>query len=153
MFANFPCLGGDITISRERRHALKTLRRISRKEEAVSCYFLLGVPAFIIDSKPLNRELKKDHPPKNVGSHQAYDDLVVKKLKRIGYVNRFMEKLMALDSFSEIERVFKIFNQDDLSKSMAEQAKKPKTIYMFKRDDVKTLKRKLGPRSLTYLIF
>lgn len=153
IFSSFPCLNSPITISDKRRRALKRLRRTNRIEEAVSFYFLFGVPYFIIDSKPLSRELKSGFQKKAAISHQEYDDLVVKKLKRIGFLNSFMETLLKLDTHAEIEGVFKTLDQESLSKYLLNQVKRPKTIHTFKGNGIRRLNRKIGPPSLTHTVF
>ena len=64
-----------------------------------------------------------------------------------------MENIIKLDSYSDIADIFKILDQDNLTKPLLEQITKPKTIYMFKKDRIKKLKRKLGPQALTYMVF
>jgi hypothetical protein len=153
IFSEFQCLDGNITISNKRRHALLTLRKMNRIEEAVSCYFLFGTPSFIIDAKPINRELKRNLSQTDTVSPQKYDDFAVKKLKHIGFFNRFMENLAALDAYDGIERIFEICNHGDLVSLLVEQATTQNTIFAFKRDGFKKRKRQLAPRSFTHLIF
>lgn len=59
VFNRFPCLKSEIVVSDKRSKALKELRKMNKREEALSCYFLLGIPSFIIDSKPLAKQLKR----------------------------------------------------------------------------------------------
>ncbi|UCD90936.1 MAG: hypothetical protein JSW04_05785 [Desulfobacterales bacterium] len=153
IFSKVPCLQGDIIISSERRVALKKLRRIGRIEKAVSCYFLFGSPSFIIDSKPLHRELIKDHPKKRSISAREYERLVIKKLKGIGLYNLIMDSVVELDTHRGIESIFNTLDQDDFVTSLLEQVIKPETIYTFKEDRIKQLRRKLGPQAVTLMLF
>lgn len=151
--SKFPCLNDDIVISDERRRTLKKLRRLSKIEEAVSCYFLFGVSSFIIDSKPLNRQLKRNNPKKAAISPQDYDKLFIKTLQRIGFFNFIMDNVLKLDTYSGIENVFKTLDQDAFVKSLLEQTIRPKTIQTFKGKQIRQQRKYLGPRALTAMVF
>ena len=151
IFSKFPCLTGDITISDKRRHALEKLRRISRIEEAVSCYFLLDTPSFIIDPKPFNKRLKKDLSTNNPITVQEYDRLFVNTLKKAGLFNSIKDKVFELDTPSGIENIVSKLDQDAFVRPLLQKVRRPEVIYKLKRNRISKHKRKLVPRALTFM--
>jgi len=84
-FDRFPCLREEIIVSDKRSKALKELKKMGNREEALSSYLLFDAPSFIIDSKPLTRLLKKENPKKEPFTIRDYSRLVHEKLKPTGF--------------------------------------------------------------------
>jgi Fe-S-cluster containining protein len=150
-FSTFPCLKGPITVADKRSKALKKLRRISLREEALSCYLIFGVPVFIVDLKPLTKQLKRDNPKSLTFSVQAYDRLLVEKLKQTGLLKSIMDVVSKLDTRPGIESLFKKLGDDALMKPLLEKMVRPEIVHRFKGNSIKQLKRSLQRPEIAYM--
>ena len=143
VFRLFPCLKGDITITAERSQALKSLRHMSRREEALSFYYLFGTPFFIVDSKPLTRILKRDNPKKQPVSIRDYDRCFEEKLKSTGIFESIRDKISKLDTRAGMEGFYKKLEDDALMRTLLEKMEKPEVVYILKGEQFKKIKRNL----------
>ncbi len=145
IFRMFPCLNGEIAISDARKTALRTLRKMSLREEALSYHLLFGAPTFIIDPKPFNRRLKKEFQGKRLFSTLDYDRLLDEQLKPTGFFDQVMGHISELDTTKGRERLFEKLKDDALITSILEQLDRPKIVHRFKKDRIQRFKRTLQP--------
>jgi Fe-S-cluster containining protein len=145
IFRKFPCLKGDILISDQRSTALKMLRKMSNREEALSGFFLFETPHYIIDSKPLTKQLKKENPNKKPIALKAYDRLINAKLKPTGLFDSINAKISRLDTRAGMESLFEKLADDELMKPLLEKRASPEIVYKLKGNSLKRLKRRLQP--------
>ncbi len=145
IFRKFPCLKGDILISDQRSTALKMLRKMSSREDALSGFFLFETPRFIIDSKPLTKQLKKENPNKQPIALKAYDRLINTKLKPTGLFDSINGKISSLDTRAGMESLFEKLKDDKLMKPLLEKRASPEIVFKLKGNSLKRLKRSLQP--------
>jgi Fe-S-cluster containining protein len=150
-FDRFPCLKEEIIVSDKRKKALKELKRMGKKEEALSNYFLFGVPSFIIDAKPLTRLLKKNNPIKGSFTIRDYNRLVHEKLKPTGIFDNIEKKVPILDERPGITRLFNQLKDDTLMDPLVEEMVKPETVFKIGGNQVKRLKRYLQPPEVIFM--
>ena len=151
IFRKFPCLKGDILIPDQRSTALKMLRKMSSREEALSGFFLFETPRYIIDSKPLTKQLKKENPEKKPIALKAYDRLINAKLKPTGLFDSINGKISRLDTRAGMESLFEKLKDDELMKSLLEKRASPETVYKLKGNSLKRLKRRLQPSEFYFI--
>jgi len=150
IFRKFPCLKGDILISDQRSTALKMLRKMSNREEALSGFFLFETPRYIIDSKPLTKQLKKENPNKKPITLKDYDRLINEKLKPTGFLDSINDKISRLDTRVGLESLFEKLKDDALMKPLLAKMDTPEIVYKLKGNSLKRLKRKLQPSELYF---
>ncbi|MFC1830076.1 hypothetical protein ACFL0O_10735 [Thermodesulfobacteriota bacterium] len=151
VYINFPCLKHEVDISDPRKQALKKLREMSRKEEALSCYFLFGTPSFILDAKPMTRQLKKEKPKKKFFLMPEYDKLLGLMLEPIGFLDTVMRKVSGLDTEEGIARLFEKLEDNELMGSLVEQMSNPETVHIIKSGKIKQAKRNLQRPDIIFM--
>ena len=150
IFRKFPCLKGDILISDQRSTALKMLRKMSSREDALSGFVLFETPRFIIDSKPLTKQLKKENPDKKPIALKAYDRLINVKLKPTGLFDIINGKISRLDTRAGMESLFEKLKDDELMKPLLEKRASPEIVHKLKGNSLKRLKRRLQPSEVYF---
>jgi len=150
IFRKFPCMQGDIFISDERGGVLKKLRQMSRKEEALSGYMLFDTPAFIIDTKPLARQLKKNNPTDQATTRQDYDRLLSETLEPTGIFSGVKDKIFQLDARAGMESVFEKLGDDALMQPLLEKINSQEFVYRLKGKDLKRLRRRIQPPDVIF---
>jgi hypothetical protein len=128
VFKKFPCLKSKITVSDQRSQALKELKKISTREEALSCYFLLEIPSFIIDTKPL-----------------------VKQLKKSGLFDGITDKVTRLDTRQEMESLLGQLENKTLIKALLEKKARPEIVFRVDENRLKPVKRYLQRPDLIFM--
>jgi len=151
IFSAFPCLESPIVVSKKRNRVLKKLRRMSLMEQALSSYYLFGVPNFIVDSKPLKKRLKRDHPKDRAFSIQDYDRLLNEMLKSIGFFEKVMEKLSALDQRTRMEDIFEKLNNRFTMRHLMKDLVRPRVVHRLENEHIKRLKRSLYPPAIHFM--
>lgn len=151
VYQDFPCLRREIRFSNERTAALKTLRSMSRKEEALSCFYLFGLPSFIIDAKPLTRRLKKAAPGSRVFPVKEYDDLLGEMLEPAGFFEKIRERVRMLDTKAGRQDFFGKIEDDVLLEPLIEQMTQPEFAHIIKSGKIKQVRRKLQRPDIIFL--
>ena len=118
---------------------------MSSREEALSGFFLFETPRYIIDSKPLTKQLKKENPDKKSIMLKAYDRLINAKLKPTGLFYSINGKISRLDTRAGMESLFEKLKDDKLMKPLLEKRASPEIAYKLKGNGLKRLKRSLVP--------
>lgn len=145
VFSKFPCLKNEMFISDQRSTALKKLRIMSRREEALSGFFIFNTPHYIFDSKPLTKHLKKENPSKKPITLKDYDRLINEKLKPTGLLDSINDKISRLDTRAGMESLFEKLKDDALMKPLLAKMDTPEIVYKLKGNSLKRLKRRLQP--------
>ncbi len=143
ILSGFPCLENPIVVSDQRNRALKKLRRMSLMEQALSSYDLFGVPSFIVDSKPLKKRLKKNHPKDRAFSIQDYDRLLHEMINAIGFFEKVMEKISALDQRNRMKNLFENLNDRITMRHLMKGLVRPEVVHRLENEHIKRLKRSL----------
>jgi Fe-S-cluster containining protein len=143
VFNRFPCLKSEIAVSKERSNTLKKLKKMSKREEALSRYFLIGTPSFIIDSKSLDKPLKRSILKIKSFTVRDYDRLVEKKLKTTGLFDGIMDKLALLDTRRHMESFFSQLEDKTLIRSLLEKMEQPEIVFRLDGNRLKPMKRHL----------
>jgi Fe-S-cluster containining protein len=151
VFKKFPCLKSKITLSDQRSQALKELKKMSNREEALSCYFLLEIPSFIIDTKPLVKQLKKSGLKSKSFSAENYHRHLYEKLKSTGLFDSIMDKVTRLDTRQEMERIFSQLENKTLIKALLEKKARPEIVYRVDENRLKPVKRYLQRSDLIFM--
>jgi Fe-S-cluster containining protein len=151
LFYKFPCLKKPIAISEKRKKALKKLRRMSLLEQALSHAYLFGVPSFVIDEKPLRKELRRSHPKPRKLSLQDYDKLLNKLLKSYSFIGSIMGKMSGLDVESEIKNLFEKLGDGVMMEHLMEKMVRPVVVHRLERNNIKQLKRSLHPSAICFI--
>jgi len=151
IFSGFPCLENPIVVSDKRNRALKNLRRMSLMEQALSSYVLFGVPSFIVDSKPLKKRLKRDHPKGRVFSIQDYDRLLYEMLKSNGFFEKVMGKISALDQRARMKNIFEKLNDRITMRYLMKDLVRPKVVHRLENEHIKRFKRNLHPPAIHFM--
>lgn len=145
VFSMFPCFKKPISISEKRRQVLHQLRRMKLREEALSCYYLFGIAAFIVDSKPLMKRLKKDHPEKRLFSIQDYDRMLDRIFDSIGYLENIIEKIYRLNKRTNAINLFEKIHDDITMQHLFKEMFRPQQVYRLGKNRIKQFKRNLYP--------
>ena len=143
VFKKFPCLKSEITVSDQRSEALKELKKMSSREEALSCYFLLEIPSFIIDAKPLAKQLKRSGLKSKSFSAGNYHRQLYEKLNSIGLFDGIMDKVRLLDTRQEMESLFSQLENQTLIKELLEKIASPEIVFRVDENRLKPMKRYL----------
>ena len=151
VFSQFPCLKNKINISSERRCAIKQLRKMSLKEKSLSNIFLFGLPSFIVDDRPMIRELKKRKDKKCPVLQSDYERLLYEKLDSTGFFNNIRKKLDKFDRPSGIVPLFEKLKDDSTDQNLLEEMVKPKIVHRFKKGKIKRLQRSLQPPEVIFI--
>ena len=151
VFNRFPCLKSEIAVSDKRSEALKKLRKMSSREEALSCYFLLGIPSFIIDSKPLAKQLKRSGLKSKSFSIPDYDRLLKEELKTIGLFDGIMDKVALLDTRQQMESFFSQLEDKTLIRSLLEKMAKPEIVFRVDGNRLKPMKKHLQRPEIIFM--
>jgi Fe-S-cluster containining protein len=148
IFCKFPCLNDKIVVSNKRSKALKKLKKMSIKERAISYYLLFETPSFIIDPKPISRQLKRENQKLSV---QDYERLIVAKLKSTGLFDGIMDEFVKLDTRHGVESLFEKLQDDALMRPLLEKMVRPEFIHRLKGDQVKRLRRNLQRPEVAFM--
>lgn len=151
VFNRFPCLKSEIAVSNERSEALKKLRKISKMEEALSCYFLIGIPSFIIDSKPLAKQLKRSSLKSKSFTVRDYDRLLKEELKTTGFFDGIMDKVALLDTRQQMESFFSQLEDKTLIKSLLEKMARPEIVFRLDGNRLKPMKKHLQRPEIIFM--
>lgn len=151
VYRHFPCLKKEVRLSDERRAALKTLRSMSRKEEALSCFYLFGISSYIIDAKPLTRQLKNDTPGNRSFPITAYEKLLGETLEPAGFFKAVMEKVRTLDTKEGMEDIFAKLEDSERMGGLLEQMLKPTFAHIIKGGKIKPVRRILQRPDIIFL--
>ncbi len=143
VFKKFPCLKSEIAVSDQRSQALKELKKMSNREEALTYYFLLEIPCFIIDTKPLAKQLKKSGLKSKSFSAGNYHGQLYKKLKSTGIFDGIMDKVRLLDTPQEVESLFSQLENQTLIKALLEKKARPEIVFRVDENRLKPMKRYL----------
>jgi len=143
IFRRFPCVKSKIVVSDERGKALKELRRMSSREEALSYYFLTGLPSFIVDSKPLTKQLKQSSLKKRFFTLADYDRLFSEHLQTTGLLDSIIDKILHLDTRKGMEGFIEKVSDNALMEPLVGKRDHPEIVHRLKGDHFKRLKRKL----------
>jgi Fe-S-cluster containining protein len=143
VFKKFPCLKSKITVSKQRSQALKELKKMSIREEALSCHFLLEIPSFVIDTKPLVKQLKKSGLKSKSFSAGDYRRELYEQLKSTGLFDGIMDKVTRLDSRQGMESLFGQLENNTLIKALLEKKARPEIVFRFDENRLKPVKRYL----------
>lgn len=112
-------------------------------EQALSSYDLFGVPSFIVDSKPLKKRLKRDHPKGRAFSIQDYDRLLHEMINAIGFFEKVMEKISALDQRNRMKNLFENLNDRITMRHLMKGLVRPEVVHRLENEHIKRLKRSL----------
>ncbi|MEA1948097.1 MAG: hypothetical protein U9N83_12445 [Thermodesulfobacteriota bacterium] len=151
VFNRFPCLKSEIAVSNERSEALKKLRKMSKREEALSCYFLIGNPSFIIDSKPLAKLLKKSSLKSKLFTVRDYERLLKEELKTTGLFDGIMDKVALLDTRQQMESFFSQLEDKTLIKSLLEKRARPEIVFRVDGNRLKPIKKHLQRPEIIFM--
>lgn len=151
IFGSFPCIKSEIMVADERSRALKKLRTISSREEAFSYYFLLGLPSFIIDSKPLTKKLKQASLKDRVFTSKDYEKILDTKLKSTGFLDIIIAKISQLDTRKSMESLIAKVQDDILVEPLLEKKDHPEIVHCIKGNSFKRLKRKLRQPAVLFM--
>jgi len=151
VFKKFPCLKSEIAVSDQRSQALKELKKMSTREEALSWYFLLEIPCFIIDTKPLVKQLKKSGLKSKSFSAENYHRHLYEKLKTIGFFDGIMDKVTRLDTRQEMESLFSQLENKTLITSLLEKKESPEIVFRVDKNRLKPVKRYLQRPDLIFM--
>jgi Fe-S-cluster containining protein len=151
VFGSFPCFREEIVVSENRSNALRKLKTMGNREEALSSYFLFDAPSFIIDAKPLTRQLKKASPKKKIFFMQDYERLVHEKLKPTGLFDSIEKKISTLDSLPGITRLFNQLEDDSLMNPLVEKMIKPEVVLKIAGEKVKHLRRDIQSPGVIFM--
>ena len=151
IFKKFPCLKSKITVSDQRSQALKELKKMSSREEALSLYFLLEVPCFIIDTKPLVKQLKKSGLKKKSFSAGYYHRQLYEKLKSTGLFDDIMYKINRLDTRQEMENLVSQLEDKTLITSLVEKKARPEIVFRVDENRLKPAKRYVQRSDLIFM--
>lgn len=151
VFKKFPCLKSKITVSDQRSQGLKKLKKMNNREEALSCYFLLEIPCFIIDTKPLAKQLKKSGLKSKSFSAGNYHRQFYKKLKSTGIFEGIMDKVTRLDKRQEMESLFSQLENQTLIKALLEKKARPEIVFRVDENRLKPVKRYLWQSNLIFM--
>jgi Fe-S-cluster containining protein len=151
VFKKFPCLKSKITVSDQRSQALKELKKISTREEALSCYFLLEIPSFIIDTKPLVKQLKKSGLKNKSFSAENYHRQLYEKLKSTGLFDGITDKVTRLDTRQEMESLLGQLENKTLIKALLEKKARPEIVFRVDENRLKPVKRYLQRPDLIFM--
>jgi hypothetical protein len=151
VFKKFPCLKSKITVSDQRSQALKELKKMSSREEALSCYFLFEIPCFIIDTKPLVKQLKKSGLKSKSFSAENYHRQLYEKLKSTGLFDGIMDKVTRLDTRQEMESLFGQLENKTLIKALLEKKTRPEIVFRVDENRLKPVKRYLQRSDLIFM--
>lgn len=151
VFRSFPCIKSGITVSDERKRALKKLGRISSRQEACSYDFLLGLPSFIIDSKPLTRQLKQACHKDRTVTLKDYERLLEKKLESTGLLDIIVTKISQLDTRKSTERLIETVQDDVLMEPLLATKNCPEVVHSIKDKQFKRLKRKVQQPEVAFI--
>lgn len=151
VFRSFPCIKNEITVSDERSRALKELRKISLRQEACSYDFLLGLPSFIVDSKPLTRQLKQTYHKDRAVTLKDYERLLGKKLESTGLLDIIVSKIPQLDTRRSMERLIETVQDDVLMEPLLAQKDLPEVVHCIKGHNFKRIKRKIQQPEVAYI--
>ena len=151
IFSAFPCLENPIVVSDKRNRALKKLRRMSLMEQALSSYELFGVPGFIVDSKPLKKRLKRDHPKDRAFTLQDYDRLLHEMIKSTGFFEKVMEKISELDQRNRMKNFFEKLNDRITMRHLMKDLVRPRVVHRLENEPIKQLKRSLHPPAIYFM--
>jgi len=120
-------------------------------EQALSSYVLFGVPSFIVDSKPLKKRLKRDHPKGRVFSIQDYDRLLYEMLKSNGFFEKVMGKISALDQRARMKNIFEKLNDRITMRYLMKDLVRPKVVHRLENEHIKRFKRNLHPPAIHFM--
>jgi len=151
VFNRFPCLKSEIAVSNERSEALKKLRKMSKREKALSCYFLLGIPSFIIDSKPLAKQLKRSDLKSKPFSVRDYDRLLKEELRTTGLFDGITDKIALLDTRQQMESFFSQLEDKTLIRSLLEKMAKPGIVFRVDGNRLKPMKKHLQRPEIIFM--
>jgi len=151
VFGSFPCIKSEIMISDERSRALKKLGKISSRQEACSYDFLLGLPSFIVDSKPLTRQLKQAYHKDRAFTLKDYERLLGKKLKSTGLLDIIVDKISQLDTRKSMESLIEKVQDDVLMEPMLAKKDLPEVVHCIKGNNFKRLKRKVQQPEVAFM--
>ncbi|RLB79306.1 MAG: hypothetical protein DRH24_12940 [Deltaproteobacteria bacterium] len=151
VFNRFPCLKSEIAVSNERSKALKKLKKMNNREEALSCYFLLGIPSFIIDSKPVAEQLKRSILKSKSFTVRDYDRLLKEELKTTGLFDGIMDKVALLDTRQQMESFFSQLQDKALIRSLLEKMAKPEIVFKLDGNRLKPMKRHLQRPEIIFM--
>ncbi len=151
VFNRFPCLKSEIAVSNERSKALKKLKKMNNREEALSCYFLLGIPSFIIDSKPVAEQLKRSILKSKSFTVRDYDRLLKEELKTTGLFDGIMDKVALLDTRQQMESFFSQLEDKALIRSLLEKMAKPEIVFKLDGNRLKPMKRHLQRPEIIFM--
>ena len=151
VFNRFPCLKSEIAVSNERSEALKKLRKMSKREEALSWYFLLGIPSFIIDSKPLAKQLKRSSLKSKSFSVRDYDRLLKEELRTTDLFDGIMDKIALLDTRQQMESFFSQLEDKTLIKSLLEKMARPEIVFRVDGNRLKPMKKHLQRPEIIFM--
>lgn len=151
VFNRFPCLKSEIVVSDKRSKALKELRKMNKREEALSCYFLLGIPSFIIDSKPLAKQLKRSDLKSKPFSVRDYDRLLKEELRTTGLFDGITDKIALLDTRQQMESFFSQLEDKTLIRSLLEKMAKPGIVFRVDGNRLKPMKKHLQRPEIIFM--
>ena len=151
VFKNFPCLQSKITVSDQRSQALKQLKKMSIREDALSCYFLLAIPCFIIDTHPLVKQLKKSGLKITSFSAENYRQVLYEQLKSTGLFDGIIYKIKRLDTRQGMESLVRQLENKTLITSLIEKKASPEIIFTVDKNRLKPKKRHLQRPDLIFM--
>ncbi|MFH2219692.1 MAG: hypothetical protein ABII68_08535 [Pseudomonadota bacterium] len=151
VYRHFPCLKKEIRLSDERRAALQTVRSMSWKEEALSCFYLFGISSYIVDAKPLTRQMKKDTPGNRFFTIMEYDNLLGEILEPAGFFTAVTEKVRTLDTKEGMEDIFAKLEDNKRMGPLLEQMSKPTFAHIIKGGKIKRVRRILQRPEIFFL--
>jgi Fe-S-cluster containining protein len=143
VFKKFPCLKSEIAVSDQRSQALKELKKMSNRQEALTYYFLQEIPCVIIDAKPLAKQLKKSGLKNKSLSAGNYHQQIYEKLKSTGIFDAIMDKIRLLDTPQEMESLFNQLENQTLIKELLEKRASPEIVFRVDKNRLKPMKRYL----------
>ena len=151
VFNSFPCLKSEIVVSNQRSNALKKLKKMSQREEALSRYFLMGTPLFIIDSKPLAKQLKRSILKIKSFTVRDFDRLAKEALKTTGLFDGIMDKVALLDTRQQVESFLSQLEDKTLIRSLLEKMARPEIVFRLDGNRLKPMKRHLQRPEIIFM--
>jgi Fe-S-cluster containining protein len=150
IFHTFPCLKKPIAISEKRYTALKKLQKMCSLEQALTYDYLFDTPNFIIDAKPLTKELRHNHPKTRTFSLQDYDKLLHDILNSLNFLEPVIKKIIEMDTDAGVKKLFEQLGDRVKMEHLMGKTARLNVVYKLKRHHMKQCKRILRSHDVPF---
>ena len=151
LFHAFPCLKKPVAVSGKRYTALIKLRKINSFEQVLTHDYLFNIPHFIIDAKPLTKELRRNHPKTCRFSLRDYDKVLDEILNSLNFSKRIVKKIIRLDTVAGVRDLFEQRCDHVRMEGLMRKATQPNVVYKLKRHHIKSYKRNLHSPEVPFI--